>query len=389
MEVQRPRLKGELLESFRQYPVVALLGPRQSGKTTLAREFARSGQLPYPGDVNYFDLEDPDARLRLSQPKLALSPLKGLIVIDEVQRHPDLFPILRVLSDRPDSPAKFLILGSASRDLISQSSESLAGRIHYVEVGPFAASEVGTKALAQLWLRGGFPRSFLAVDDASSMRWRRDYIATYLERDIPALGLRVPPETLRRFWLMLANSHGQIWNASQIGASLGVSSHTASRYLDILVGTFMLRRLSPWYENIGKRQVKTPKVYFRDAGILHGLLGLGSMDALRVSPLLGHSWEGFALEQILLRLQVSSEEAFFWAVHSQAELDLLIMPGGRRYGFEVKYSDAPAVTKSMHMAVSALGLHKLFVVYPGDQRSLLDERIELLGISQLTEFTIE
>lgn len=388
MNLERVEFTRKIANAFLQYPVVALLGPRQSGKTTLAREFALSGQVHYPGDVNYFDLEDPDALLRLSQPKLALSPLTGLVVIDEVQRHPDLFPILRVLADRPSSPAKFLILGSASRDLISQSSESLAGRIHYVEVGPFSMSEVGTQAQSRLWLRGGFPRSFLAADDESSLRWRRDYIATYLERDIPALGLRVPAETLRRFWLMLANSHAGGWNASQIGTSLGVGSHTASRYLDILVGTFMLRRLSPWFENIGKRQVKTPKVYFRDTGILHGLLGLGSIDALRVSPLLGHSWEGFALEQILSHLLVPAEEAFFWGVHSQAELDLMIMRDGRRYGFEIKYADAPAVTKSMRMALSMLDLQKLFVVYPGESRSLLDEHIELLGLSKLTELTI-
>ncbi|NNN06951.1 MAG: ATP-binding protein [Elusimicrobia bacterium] len=372
-----------LEEAFRAHPAVALLGPRQCGKTTLARMFAKR---PDRGPVSFFDLEDPVDLERLRSPKSVLEPLKGLVVIDEVQRAPDLFPVLRVLIDRP-LPRKirprFLLLGSASPDLLRQGSESLAGRLRYVELTPFRLAEVGDAKLRRLWSRGGFPRSFLARGEAESLQWRQAFISAYLERDIPALGLHIPPAALRRFWLMLAHYHGQVFNASEIGRSLGTSDTTVRRYLDILSGTYMIRQLAPWAENIAKRQVKAPKIYFRDSGILHALLGVRDERELPHHPKMGASWEGFALEEIIRSSGATAEEVYFWATHSAAELDLLIVKDGKRRGYEIKFADVPRPTKSMRIALADLRLDSLTIVYPGDKSFRLDKRIDALGLSQL------
>jgi predicted AAA+ superfamily ATPase len=379
----REQLIEEVTAGLRRSSVVTLLGPRQAGKTTLARHVARSGAFVCNESLNYFDLEDPAHVERLATPRLALERLQGLVVIDEIQRRPDLFPILRVLIDREDSPARFLILGSASRDLIRQGSETLAGRIEFVEIMPFHLRETGVEQLDALWLRGGFPPSFLADSDDTSWRWRESYIKTYLERDVPALGIRIPALTLRRFWMMLAHYHGQQFNASEIGRSLGVADTTASRYLDILAGTFMVRRLAPWFENLRKRQIKSPKIYFRDSGILHRLLGIPAMEQMVIHPKLGASWEGFALEQIIRLSGVSEEEAFFWGVHNQAELDLLLFIKGRRLGYEVKYTDAPKMTRSQQQALEHLRLESLTVVIPGEADYPLGDKIRVLGLNRL------
>jgi predicted AAA+ superfamily ATPase len=381
--MQRELLIKEVVAALIHSPVVALLGPRQAGKTTLARQIVRSGAFPCNENLNYFDLEDPAQVERLAVPTLALEQLNGLVVMDEIQHRPDLFPILRVLTDRDASPARFLILGSASRDLIRQGSETLAGRIQFVEVTPFYLRETGVEHLDALWLRGGFPPSFLADSEDASWRWREAYIKTFLERDIPALGIRIPALTLRRFWMMLSHCHGQLFNASEIGKSLGVSDTTVSRYLDILAGTFMVRRLAPWFENIRKRQIKTSKIYFRDSGILHRLLGIPGMEQMVTHPKLGASWEGFALEQIIGLSGVADEEAFFWGVHNQAELDLLLFIKGRRLGYEVKYTDAPKVTSSQKQALEHLGLESLTVVIPGAADYPLAEKIRVLGLQRM------
>jgi len=381
--MQRQQLIREVLEALKRAPVVALLGPRQAGKTTLARQVVRSGVFPCNESLNYFDLEDPTHVERLATPMLALQQLAGLVVIDEIQQRPDLFPILRVLTDREASPARFLILGSASRDLIRQGSETLAGRIQFVEVTPFHLHETGLEHLDSLWLRGGFPLSFLADSDDASWRWREAYTKTFLERDIPALGIRIPALTLRRFWMMLSHYHGRQFNASEIGKSLGIADTTASRYLDILAGTFMVRRLAPWFENLRKRQIKTPKIYFRDSGILHRLLGIPGMEQMVTHPKLGASWEGFALEQIIRLSGVDEEEAFFWGVHNQAELDLMLFNKGRRLGYEVKYSDAPRVTSSQKQALEHLGLESLTVVIPGDAEYPLANKIRVVGLNRI------
>ena len=364
-------------------PVVALLGPRQSGKTTLARQVVRSGTLPCDEGLNYFDLEDPAHVERLTTPVLALQGLEGLVVIDEIQHRPELFPVLRVLVDRESCRARFLVLGSASRDLIRQGSESLAGRIQFVDVPPFGLQETGVAQVDRLWLRGGFPPAFLASSEDASWAWRDAYVRTFLERDVPALGIRVPPAGLRRFWMMLAHYHGQVFNASEIGKSLGIADTTANRYLDLLAGTFMVRRLAPWFENLGKRQVKRPKIYFRDTGILHRLLGIPGMAQLVTHPKLGASWEGFALEQVIRSSGASEEETYFWGVHGQAELDLLLFVRGARVGYEVKYTDAPKVTASQRRALSLLGLESLTIVVPGNGAYPLDEKIRVLGLHRL------
>lgn len=355
-EVLRSELLAKLAADARNHRVVALIGPRQSGKSTLAAQFLRRVR----GRVLSFDLENPLDLARLEQPLLALESHRGWVVIDEVQRRPDLFPVLRVLADRKRQ--RFLIMGSASRDLLQQASETLAGRIVYREVMPFSSREVADQD--RLWLRGGYPRSYLARSAADSLDWRRAYVATYLERDLPALGIDVPAALLRRFWMMLTHYHGQVFNASEIARSLQVSDKTARRYLDILTGTFMLRTLQPWYENIGKRQVKSPKVYFRDTGILHALLDLGTQSALEGHPKLGASWEGFALEEVVRIGGFAGEECFFWGIHGEAELDLLVHRGGKRIGYEVKYSDHPTLTGSMKKALELLKLDHLYVVVP-------------------------
>jgi predicted AAA+ superfamily ATPase len=306
-----------------------------------------------------------------------------LVIIDEVQRRPDLFEILRVLADRPENPAQFLLLGSASPHLVKGVSESLAGRVGFVDLSGFDLSEVGPEQYERLWIRGGFPRAFLAVDDSAAMLWRDDFIRTFLERDIPQLGITVPAETLRRFWTMVAHYHGQVWNAAAFARSLGTSENTARRYLDILAGAYMIRVLAPWFENIRKRQVKAPKIYIRDSGILHGLLQLRTAAELQGHPKLGSSWEGFALEQIIGALE--TRDAYFWATHAGAELDLLTMVRGKRFGFELKYADAPGRSRSMLVAAEDLHLDRLCIVYPGHQRYDLDDRITVIPVEQLTD----
>lgn len=360
-------------------PVVALFGPRQCGKTTLARWLAQGRAEP----VTHFDLEDPTDLAALAVPRLALQDLHGLVVIDEIQRLPELFSVLRVLVDRPGNPARFLILGSASRDLIRQSSETLAGRISYLEMTPFRLGEAGADARDRLWLRGGFPRSFLAASEADSRQWRKDYIATFLERDLPALGITIPPQSLRRFWMMLAHYHGQLLNHSELGRSFGVADTTVRRYLDILAATFMIRLLTPWHENVGKRQVKVPKLYLRDSGLFHALMSIADLPALRAHPKLGASWEGFALEEIIRHYGATPEESYFWAAHGGGEVDLLLMTDRGRLGFEVKYTDQPKVTRSMHTAMAVLGLENLSIVYPGDRSFPLSEKIRAVGLATL------
>ncbi|MDF1654444.1 MAG: ATP-binding protein [Coxiellaceae bacterium] len=375
--MRRPAYLNHLNQAFRTSPVVAILGPRQTGKTTIAREYFEQHQ----GEaINYFDLENPLDLIRLQDPMLALEGLRGLIVIDEVQRIPNLFTILRVLVDQKNQQ-KFLILGSASRELISQSSESLAGRIHYMELMPFSFDE--THELEKLWLRGGFPLSYLADTNEDSCFWRANYIKTFLEQDIPNLGINIPAQNLRRFWMMLAHSHGQIFNASDLGNSLDLSHNTVKRYLDILTGTFMMRQLQPWHENIAKRQVKSAKVYFRDSGIYHTLLDITTPQELLVNPKLGASWEGFALESIIRHLGVDQHDCYFWATHNQAELDLLILKGTKRIGFEFKYTKAPKLTKSMKIAGDDLKLDILYVVYAGDKKFALSSNIECIPLKQL------
>lgn len=371
-------------QHFRVHSVCAILGPRQVGKTTLARTFIEEQR---DGIARLFDLEKPLDLARLENPMLALSsePEK-LIVIDEIQMRPDLFPVIRVLVDEPAHKRNLLILGSASRDLLRQSSETLAGRIGYIELPPFSLSETGT--LQQLWLRGGFPRSYLASDESDSFLWRQNYITTFLERDIPSLGFDIPPQQLRRFWLMLAHYHGQTFNASEIARSLGVSDHTSRKYLDILTGTFMIRELSPWFENLQKRQVRAPKIYFRDSGILHALLNIKNITELDTYPKLSAFWEGFALEEIIKAYDLNSEECFFWATHADAELDLLIFKDGKRIGFEFKYADVPKITKSMRIALVDLKLDHLIVVYPGNETFPLTENITAQGLESIVASAI-
>lgn len=357
---------------------MAILGARQVGKSTLARGLAAARG----GKTSYFDLEDPRDLAPLAEPMLALRSLSGLVVLDEVQRVPDLFAPLRVLADRPRG-ARFLVLGSASPSLLRQSSESLAGRISYHRLGGFALDEVGESRWKRLWLRGGFPRSFLASSESRSVSWRRDFLRTFVERDLPQLVLGVPAATMERFWAMLAHYHGQIWNASELARAFGVSQHTVGRYLDILTGTFVVRRLQPWHENLSKRQVKAPKIFVADSGMLHALLGLPTWRDVERHPKVGASFEGFALTEVATRLGARAEECFFWATHAGAELDLLIVRGRRRLGFEVKYTEAPRVTPSMRTALADLGLERLDVVHAGPDTYPLAPRIRAVSISRL------
>lgn len=373
MMVERPVWLKALRDGLKTSPVVALLGPRQCGKTTLARRLAGHDTTAY------FDLEHPADLARLAEPMLALGQLQGLIVIDEVQRHPDLFPVLRVLADRRPLPAHFLVLGSASPELLRQTSESLAGRVRFVEMGGFSLDEVGAGRLRRLWVRGGFPRAFLTRSEPESVRWREDFIRTFLERDLPQAGIRVPAATTRRFWTMLAHYGGGIWNGSEIGRSLGEAHTTVRRHLDALAAALVVRVLQPWYENIGKRQVKAPKVYLRDTGLLHTLLGVPDMAALEAHPKLGASWESFAIEQLLARTNV--RDAYYWRTQAGAELDLFLLLRGKRIGIEMKYADAPAMTRSMAAALTDLRLDRLFVVYPGKARFPLGRKIEALPLA--------
>ncbi len=367
--------------ALRRSPVVAILGARQVGKTTLAQQLIEH----HPAGATFFDLENPDDLARLAEPMLTLKALRGLVVLDEIQRLPEVFPILRVLADRPGLPARFLVLGSASPDLLRQTSESLAGRIHYHELTGFALDEVGVEASQRLWLQGGFPPAFLADSPRESADWRRDFVRTFLERDLPQLGVRVPAETLRRFWTMVAHYHGQTWNAAELARALGVSGGTVRHYLDILTASLVVRQLQPWFENLGKRQVKAPKVYLADSGLLHTLLNLETFHDLTGHPKIGASWEGFVLSEVSRCLGARREECFFWATHSGAELDLLVVRGQRRLGFEIKYTSAPRVLRSMHIALADLKLDRLDVVHGGEHTFPLGERIRALPLSRLEE----
>lgn len=360
--IQRDQHLQQVIAALGQFPVVALLGPRQVGKTTLARQVAAQ----WNGPTQHFDLEDPDDQARLSDPAYVLRRLTGLVVLDEIQTRPELFPLLRVLADRPDQPARFLILGSAAPELLRNTSESLAGRVIFHELDGLALGELPPEQLDIRWLRGGFPRAFLAQDMSASRAWRESFIRTYLERDLPQLGINLPALTLRRFWTMMGHYHAQTWNGSELARALGVSDKTVSRYLDILEGTFMTWRLRPWHTNQGKREVKTPKIYLADTGILHSLLGIAGEQDLLAHPKCGASWEGFALHEVIRQTGAGRDEAYFWALHSGAELDLLIVRNGQRLGFEVKLTRSPKITPSMRSAQEALGLDHLYVVCHGD-----------------------
>lgn len=375
--MQRTTYLHDIEQAFKTSKVVAILGPRQCGKTTLARQFFKE----HNGlKTQYFDLENPQDLLRLQDPMLALQDFEGLIVIDEIQKVSELFSVLRVLVDQDNKKQRYLVLGSASRDLIRQSSESLAGRIHYIELTPFSYPEASD--LDKLWIRGGFPLSYLSDDEAASNVWRQNYVRTFLEQDIPNLGIRIPAEKLRRFWMMLAHYHGQLFNATELGNALDISHTTVQKYLDILTGTFMVRQLLPWHENIAKRQVKSQKIYFKDSGIFHTLLNIHSKQDLLVHPKLGASWEGFALESVIRHVQADAYDCYFWSTHAQAELDLLIIRGPQRLGFEFKFSKVPALTKSMKIVLEDLKLEKLIVIYPGDVPIKLNEKITCIGLEE-------
>lgn len=372
--IPRPYYIEQLTTATKRSPVTALLGPRQCGKTTLARMFGE-------GNVSYFDLESqPDVR-RLQNPELVLGALKGLVILDEIQELPELFRTLRVLVDRPAVSCRFLILGSASPHIVKNVSESLAGRIEFVELAGFDLRETGDTDTEVLWVRGGFPRSLLSDSEEDSVAWREGFIRTFLERDIPQLGITIPATAMRRFWTMLAHYHGQIWNASEIARSMGISNKTVRSYLDLLTGTFMIRQLQPWYENISKRQVKAPKVYLRDSGLLHNLLDIPSYQSLLGHPKLGASWEGFVIEQILS--VAKPKEAYFWATHSGAEIDLFFSHEGKRNGFEIKFNEAPKISKSMRVALDDLNLDHLWVVYPGQHTYPMDDRITALPLGNI------
>jgi hypothetical protein len=359
--------------------VAALLGPRQCGKTTLARQLVPADSL------NYFDLEEAQSLARLAEPDTTLRPLKGLVVIDEIQRRPNLFPLLRVLADRQPLPARFLILGSASPELLRQSSETLAGRIETVPLEGFRLTDLGADALDRHWLRGGFPLAYTARNDADSLVWRRQFLQTFLERDLPQLGVTIPAVALRRFWSMVAHYHGQIWNGAELARALAVSESTVRRYLDLMTGVFLVRQLPPWFENLGKRQVKSPKVYVRDSGLLHALLGLASRRDLEHHPKVGASWEGYAVEEILKAL--NPDDAYYWATHNGAEIDLVLFKNGRRIGVECKRMDAPTLTPSMRIALADLKLDELRVVYPGEKRYPLADRVEVVPLAEFVQAT--
>ena len=357
--------------------VVALLGPRQCGKTTLARAFVAADSL------RYFDLEDPASLARLTEPDTALRSLKGLVVIDEIQRRPDLFPLLRVLADRQPLPARFLILGSASPDLLNQSSETLAGRLETIPLEGFRLADLGAAAQTRHWLRGGFPLSFTARTEADSLAWRRQFLQTFIERDLPQLGVTIPAVALRRFWNMVAHYHGQIWNAAELARALAVNESTVRRYLDLMTGVFMVRQLPPWFENLGKRQVKAPKVYVRDTGLLHALLGITNQRDLEHHPKVGASWEAYAVEEVLKALR--PDDAYYWATHNGAEIDLVLFKNGRRIGVECKRADAPTLTPSMRIALADLKLDELRVVYPGTKRYKLAKKVEVVPLAELVK----
>lgn len=366
---------------LKRFPVVGIIGARQVGKTTLARAIAGSVKMP----VTLYDLENTEDVARLSDPMFALKNAKGLVVIDEIQRYPEIFPVIRVLADRPGVTARFLVLGSASPVLLRQSSETLAGRIFYHHLSGFSLDEVGVDKYARLWLRGGFPRSYLARSNAESGEWRQGFIRTFLERDLPQLGITIHSTTLRRFWTMLSHYHGQIWNSSEFSRSFGVADTTVRNYLDILSSALVVRQIQPWYENISKRQVKAPKVYLADSGILHTLLNIRSIDDLEGHPKMGASWEGFVVDQIIRHLKAQPEECYFWATHAGAELDLLIVHGSKRYGFEIKRTSSPRITPSMRNAISDLKLQRLDIIHAGYATFPLEKRIRAVAITRLLD----
>jgi len=373
--IDRPFYLKQLSNALKRSPVTALLGPRQCGKTTLARMFAENRA------TIYYDLQSqPDLR-RLQNPESMLSSQKGVVILDEIQEMPELFKVLRVLVDRPQNRSRFLMLGSASPDIVKKVSETLAGRVEFIELSGFDLQEVQADLLEKLWLRGGFPRSFLTKTDEDSLTWREGFIRTFLNRDIPQLGITIPTVAMRRFWTMLAHYHGQTWNASELGRSMGLSDKTVRFYLDILSGTFMVRQLQPWFENIGKRQVKGPKIYIRDSGILHSLLNLTDMHSLSGHPRVGASWEGFALEQVLQIIRPA--QVYFWATHSGAKIDLFFLHRGRRYGMEFKFNEAPKITKSMRVALTDLNLDRLWVVYPGKHQYPVSKKITAWPLKDL------
>lgn len=373
--IKRSKHLAEIRAALKRSRVTALVGPRQSGKTTLAR------LIVPPDSLNYFDLEDPRSLARLAEPMIALAPLKGTVVIDEVQRVPALFPVLRVLADRRPLPARFLVLGSASPELLRQSSETLAGRLEIVTLNGFSLSELGPRALQRHWRRGGFPPAYLARTESDSFVWRQQFIQTYLERDLPDLGISLPSATLLRFWTMVAHYHGGIWNAAEPARSLGVSMPTVRRYLDLFTGLYLVRQLQPWHENLKKRQVKAPKIFIRDSGLLHALLGIADERDMLSHPKSGSSWEGYAMEEVLQAVRPDS--AYYWATHNGAEMDLVIFKRGRRYGVEMKFKDAPQITPSMRIALEDLRLEHITVLYPGDQRYNLSKRVTVIPLSDI------
>ncbi len=373
--ISRDRLQQQIANALERSRVVALIGPRQCGKTTLARQFVPANS------INYFDLEDPRAEARLSEPMSALEELTGLIVIDEVQRKPDLFPVLRVLADRVPLPARFLVLGSATLNWLQQSSESLAGRLEVIEMGGFGLNEVGSSALSTLWLRGGLPPSFLAASDGDSMVWRNQFVNAVVERDLPMLGVGAPAALLRRFWNMLAHYHGQTWNATEISTALQIGQKATRHYLDALEGVHMVRQLQPWFENLGKRQLKSPKIYIRDSGLYHALMAIGTEFELLNHPKSGASWEGYAMEEVIRAL--SLRQVYYWGTSGGAELDLFALHEGKRIGIEFKRVDAPRLTPSMRSALSDLKLDKLLVIYPGSLRYPIAERVEAVPLTLL------
>lgn len=381
MAMDRWRVRERIELALRRNPVVALLGMRQVGKTTLAREVAANRR----GPTHLFDLEDDRVLARLREPIAALEPLRGLVVLDEVQRLPELFRSLRVLADRPRTPARFLVLGSASGDLLHQSSESLAGRIAHVPVGGFTLDETGIARLDTRWLRGALPASFLARGDEASLEWRRSYMTALLERDLPQLGVRIPATTMRRFWTMLAHWHGQIWNGSEFGAAFGISHTSVRRYLDVLTDAMVVVQQQPWHENLAKRQVKSPKIRLADSGLLHALLQIGTLDELLGHPKVGASWEGFAMQEVVAHLGARPEECFFWSTHTGAEIDLLIVRGNRRLGFEFKHSSQPVSTPSMRIALADLRLDSLVVVHAGKDSFPMGDGVRAVAAQRLLQ----
>jgi len=375
MDILRNKEISFIKNRFKDMPIVGILGPRQCGKTTLAKQFL--SQLKSK-NVHFFDLEDPNDFSALSVSMAALKDLSGYVIIDEIQRMPEIFSVLRVLADKKKN-TKYLILGSASPYLLKNTSETLAGRVSYLNMGGFSLEHIKKNEIKKLWIKGGFPRSFLARNEAASFNWRQDFISTFLERDIPALGFKIPAHTLRRFWMMLAHYHGQIFNASELAKNLGVSDHTVRKYLDILTQTFLIRQVYPWFNNTKKRLVKSPKIFFRDTGILHALLQLKDHKSILIHPKLGASWEGFALEQFILSKKFKDEEIFFWAAHQGAEIDLVYVENGKMKGVEVKYTDNPKMTKSINIAIEELDLSEVKILYPGDKSFKLDSKVSAVS----------